>query len=121
MYMYMSVYTRGAKTRSRGQKICPCDVNQGRPTRGPRKGFEWFTQYFLKPSVASSLAEMENRSRKSETNFRRRPFFFRDQCDFLEIKVKMALGSKTLDTPDVCGTKNFCMLLKLTKIFAPLH
>ena len=61
MYMYMSVYTRGAKTHSRDQKICPCDVNQGRPTRGPRKGFEWFTQYFLKPSVASSLAEMENR------------------------------------------------------------
>ena len=32
-----------------------------RPTRGPRKGFEWFTQYFLKPSVASSLTKMENR------------------------------------------------------------
>ena len=64
--MYRVSYTRGAKTSVthshwRDQKICPCDVNQGRPTRGPRKGFEWFTQYFLKPSVASSLAEMENR------------------------------------------------------------
>ena len=33
----------------------------------------------------------------------------------------MTLGSKTLDNPDVCATKNFCVLLKLTKIFAPLH
>ena len=48
-------------------------------------------------------------------------FFLEINVIFLEIKVKMALGSKTLDTPDVCGTKNFCMLLKLTKIFAPLH
>ena len=58
--MHMNVYTRGALV-PRDHKICPCDVNQVRPTRGPRKGFEWFTQYFLKPSVASSLAEMENR------------------------------------------------------------
>ena len=65
--------------------------------------------------------DFSTKSRKSETNFRRRPFFLEINVIFLEIKVKMALGSKTLDTPDVCGTKNFCMLLKLTKIFAPLH
>ena len=34
-------------------------------------------------------------------------FFLEINVIFLEIKVKMALGSKTLDTPDVCGTKNF--------------
>ena len=33
----------------------------GRPTRGPRKGFEWPDQYFLKPSVPSILAEIEDR------------------------------------------------------------
>ena len=65
--------------------------------------------------------DFSTKSRKSETNFRRRRFFLEINVIFLEIKVKMALGSKTLDTPDVCGTKNFCMLLKLTKIFASLH
>ena len=60
--MYIpGVQKHGRALAPRDLKICPCDVNQGRPTRGPRKGFEWFTQYFLKPSVASSLAEMEDR------------------------------------------------------------
>ena len=71
--------------------------------RGPNvaagKGFEWPTQYFLKLSVPSILAEVENRfdvktpffiffrnfrdhydfgtkSGKSETDFRRGPCFF---------------------------------------------
>ena len=35
-------------------------------------------------------------------------FFLEINVFFLEIKVKMALGSKTLDNPDVCATKNFC-------------
>ena len=46
------MYIPGVQKHSRAlaprdQKICPCDVNQGRPTPGPRKGFEWFTQYFF--------------------------------------------------------------------------
>ena len=35
-------------------------VEQGRPTRGPRKGFEWPAHCFLKPSVLSILAEVED-------------------------------------------------------------
>ena len=55
--MYIpGVQKHGCALAPRDQKICPCDVNQGRPTHGLRKSFEWFTQYFLKPSVASSLA-----------------------------------------------------------------
>ena len=78
---------------------------EGRQTRGPRKGFEWPAQYFLKLSVPSILAEIEDRfdvktsfflffssfrdhydfgttSGKSETDFGREPFFFRDHYDF---------------------------------------
>ena len=37
------------------------NLKQGRPTRGPRKGFERPAQYFLKPSVLSILTKVENR------------------------------------------------------------
>ena len=84
------------------QQICVVplvQLLQGRPTRGPRKGFEWPAQCFLKPSVPSVLAEVEDRSDvktpfflfffsnfrdhydfgtksgKSEADFRREPFF----------------------------------------------
>ena len=48
--------------------VKPCAVDmvklllgQGRPTRGPRKGFEWPAQCFLKPSVLLILAEVEDK------------------------------------------------------------
>ena len=80
-------------------RVIDISYHQGRPTRGPRKGFEWPAQHFLKPSVPSILAEVEDRfdvkdpfflvffssfrdhydfgtkSGKSETDFRRGPFF----------------------------------------------
>ena len=34
-------------------------LKQGRPTRGPRNGFEWPAQYFSKSSVPPILAEMQ--------------------------------------------------------------
>ena len=88
----------------------------GRPTRGPRKGFEWPEQYFLKPSVPSILAEIEDRfdvktpffvffsnfrdhydfgtkSGKAETDFRQGPFFFflRYHYDFEAKSVVVSL------------------------------
>ena len=36
-------------------------IRQGRPTFGPRKGFEWPAQYFLKLSVPSILEKVEDR------------------------------------------------------------
>ena len=81
-------------------------IKQGRPTGGPRKGFEWPAQYFLKPSIPSILAKVEDRfdvntpfflfffssfrdhydfgtkSGQFETDFRRGPFFSRDHYDF---------------------------------------
>ena len=55
-------------------------LDQRRPTRGPRKGFEWPAQYFLKHSFPSILAEIENRFDVKT------PFFvflrFRDHCEF---------------------------------------
>ena len=56
-------------------------LGQGRPTHGPRKGFEWPAQYFFKLSVPSILEEVEDRFDVKA------PFFlffsnFRDHCDF---------------------------------------
>ena len=36
------------------------NLTQGRPTGGPLEGFEW-PAYFLRPSVLSNLAEIEDR------------------------------------------------------------
>ena len=59
----------------------PIYLEQGRPTRGPRKGYEWPAQYFLKLSVPSILAEVEDRFDMKTSFFM---FFsnFRDCYDF---------------------------------------
>ena len=57
-------------------------IKQGRPTRGPRKGFGWSAQYFLKPCVPLILAEVEDRFYVKTPVFL---FFFssfRDHYDF---------------------------------------
>ena len=105
-------------------------VEQGRPTRGPRKGFEWPAQYFLKLSIPSILAEVEDRfdvktpffiffpnfrdpydfgtkSGKSETDFRRGPCFF---------QITMILLEKVGNLILISGEDLFFFLLEITMI-----
>ena len=43
--------------------------------------------------------DFSTESRKSETNFRRRPFFFRDQCDFFGDQSQNGPGLKNVGQP----------------------
>ena len=87
-------------------------LNQGRPTRGPRKSFEWPAQCFLELSVTMILIlvqKVANRRLISGEDL----FFLLDIIIILVQKVgcflcmarqyflcvKMALGSKRLNTP----------------------
>ena len=71
---HLKVHT--SNTRTPGDKL-----DQGCATCGPRKSFEWPSQYFLKLSVPSILAEVKDRFDVKT------PFFiffpnFRDHYDF---------------------------------------
>ena len=83
---------------------------QGRPTRNPRatfgplKDFEWPAVYFLKLSVPSILAEIEDRSDIKT------PFFV-----FQVLEITTILGQKVENLTLISG-KNLLFFLEITMI-----
>ena len=85
-------------------RVIDISYHQGRPTRGPRKGFEWPAQYFLKPSVPSILAEVEDRFNVKD------PFFL---VFFQVLEITMISEQKVGNLRLISGEDLF-FVLKIT-------